>query len=149
MERYARSILNTYLELYVERFRKEQLSLKVLSGEGTLTDVYLNPMVLNNELGMPPCLRIKRAYSPKVKLHVAATQLKKKPLRVEIPELFLDIYEPEHLISWGSVAPAPKKQQEPAVGGGSSSSSKKKAKKKNDVAHYGHYTFGPCNWLQG
>ena len=48
MESLVLSIISSYLKNYVNNFRKEQISLNFLRGQGVITDLDLNVDEINN-----------------------------------------------------------------------------------------------------
>jgi hypothetical protein len=95
MESLVLSILSKYLNDYVNNFRREQVSMNFLRGQGVIRDIDINVDAINEyvfALGAPS-LKFSRILINTLSIEAPFMSLKSKPITVYIDEMFVEIIE--------------------------------------------------------
>ena len=97
MERYIKSVLRPYIELFAVGFSTDQLSLSLLSGKGVIEDLEVNVDAVNDKLEeLDPSIpfRIRRIYVSRCHVVASVRKIKSRPLRLKLDTVIVDVEEP-------------------------------------------------------
>lgn len=100
MESIIQSIVIKYLKEFVNNFRKEQISVNFLRGQGVINDLDINVDAINDAvfLNGSPGLRFTRIMINTLSIEAPLMALKSKPIVVFVDELFIEICEVEDIL---------------------------------------------------
>eukprot|EP00818_Percolomonas_sp_WS_P001750 CAMPEP_0117442608 /NCGR_PEP_ID=MMETSP0759-20121206/4245_1 /TAXON_ID=63605 /ORGANISM="Percolomonas cosmopolitus, Strain WS" /LENGTH=114 /DNA_ID=CAMNT_0005234513 /DNA_START=154 /DNA_END=495 /DNA_ORIENTATION=+ len=94
MDRIISNALSRYMNVFVKNWSKNALSLSVLKGEGKLSNLELNEIVLQEIFDMP-MLKVISAKLNELKVKLPAlTRLKSDPVQLVIDHFELVLEEP-------------------------------------------------------
>jgi hypothetical protein len=117
MESILLSIVSSYLKEYVKNFRKEQISMNFLRGQGVIKDLDINVDAINDTIFQSgaPGLRFTRIMINTLSIDAPFMSLKSKPIVVHIDEIFVEIGEIVDIVNKAK-SPSPPKQKSPKYG---------------------------------
>lgn len=95
MESLLLSVISSYLKDYVNNFRREQISVNFLRGQGVIRDLDINVDALNELVFEQtyPGLRFSRIMINKLSIDAPIMSLGTKPIVIFIDEIFIEISE--------------------------------------------------------
>lgn len=106
------SIVSKYLKEYVNNFRKEQITLNFLGGQGVMRDLDLNVEHINEAFlqASAPALRFTRILINKLSIEAPTIlNLKGKPIIIYVDEMFIEICEVPDVVQKPKAVAAPRK----------------------------------------
>jgi len=95
MESLVLSLISKYLKEYVNNFRKEQVSIDFLRGQGVMRDLDINVDAINDLIfqSSAPSLKFNRILINTLSIDAPMMSLKSKPIVVFIDEIFIELSE--------------------------------------------------------
>lgn len=101
MESIILSLLSSYLKDYVNNFKKENISVNFLRGNGVIKDLDINVDAINEAVFQSgaPGLRFTRIMINTLSIEAPIMSLKTKPIIIHIDELFVEVGEIVDIVS--------------------------------------------------
>jgi len=86
-----------HLSKFVKNLAPSQISLSAIKGEGELSNLELNEVVLTELLELPSWIRLTKATCNRAAIRIQWTKLKTVPIQLQLDEIFIELETCEEL----------------------------------------------------
>ncbi|KAM9953109.1 hypothetical protein ACTFIR_008168 [Dictyostelium discoideum] len=97
MEAIVSKVLKKYFKMFIKNFKSDNFSMSLMKGEGTLVDLDLNEVIIQELLLIPPQFQIVNASCDSLSAKIPWTSFKKEPIVISLQTISLNLREPEEI----------------------------------------------------